>query len=337
MTRLILGVDGGQTSTVALLATRAGEILARGQGGPANHIHEPGGMERMQRALRDAVHTAFNQAGIAPLAVESVCFGMTGGAELVPEVAPKFLAAQNLSAVHDVVTALAGASLASSGIVVIAGTGAIAYGRRADGREAKADGWGYLMGDEGSAYDIGLQVLRAAAQAEDKRGVDTLLRNSVPRFWHKANLAEVRAALYSDEMTRADIAGLSWVAYCAAENGDQVAQEILANAGRRLAQSAASVIKSLAVDSLTVYPTGGVFRAGQWVLDPFAASLKLSSLNTEVRQPAFPQVVGALLLAQQQSGGALDEPFLERLRQTLPTSLQNKSAAPNCADLSAES
>src|SRR5215216_4376228 len=101
MTRLILGVDGGQTSTVALLATRAGEILATGQGGPANHIHESGGMERMHRSLRDAVLSALSQANIAPVAVESACFGMTGGAEFVPEVAPKFLAAQNLSAVHD--------------------------------------------------------------------------------------------------------------------------------------------------------------------------------------------------------------------------------------------
>src|SRR5262245_41653301 len=54
MSGLILGVDGGQTSTVALLATRAGAILGMGYGGPANHIHEAGGMERMQRSLRDA-------------------------------------------------------------------------------------------------------------------------------------------------------------------------------------------------------------------------------------------------------------------------------------------
>ena len=338
MTRLILGVDGGQTSTVALLATSAGEILGTGQGGPANHIHEPGGMERMQHSLHDAVFAAFEQAGIAPVAVESACFGMTGGAEFVPQAAPKFIETRRLSAVHDVVTALAGASLASPGIVVIAGTGAIAYGRSIDGLEAKADGWGYLMGDEGSAYDIGLKVLRAAAQAEDKRGVDTLLRVYMPRFWRKADLAEVRAALYSDQMTRADIASLSWVAYCAAESHDQVARELLANAGRSLAQSAKSVIDRLSSNgqNLAVYPTGGVFRAGQWVLDPFAASLKQSAPDTEIRPSAFPQVVGALLLAQQQIDQAIDEPFIERLRQTLPASLQNKSAAPNCADLSAE-
>src|SRR4051794_25062649 len=102
MKRLILGVDGGQTSTVALLATHAGQILAVGQGGPANHIHEPGGMERMQLSLRDAVLSAFSQANITHVAVESVCFGMTGGAEFVPQVAPKFISATRLSAVHDV-------------------------------------------------------------------------------------------------------------------------------------------------------------------------------------------------------------------------------------------
>src|SRR3954470_1941330 len=98
MLGLILGVDGGQTSTVALLASRSGEILGTGYGGPANHIHEPGGMERMQRSLRDAVLSAFEQAEIKPVAVESACFGMTGGAQLVADVAPKFIDAGRLSA-----------------------------------------------------------------------------------------------------------------------------------------------------------------------------------------------------------------------------------------------
>lgn len=336
MSGLILGVDGGQTSTVALLATRAGAISGMGYGGPANHIHESGGMDRMQRSLRDAVVGAFAEAGITPVAVESACFGMTGGAELVADVAPKFIKADRLSAYHDVVTALAGASVASPGIVVIAGTGAIAYGRSADGREAKADGWGYLMGDEGSAYDIGLQVLRAAAQAQDKRGVETMLQRYVPRFWHKANLAEVRAALYTDQMTRADIAGLSLASYCAAERGDKVAQDILASAGKRLARTAKSVIDALKVDGQpsTIYPTGGVFRAGHWVLDPFEINLSQSVPHVEIKPPAFPQVIGALLLAHQQTGHLIDEAFLSQLRQTLPERLQNKSAAPDCSDLS---
>ncbi|MEP6986669.1 MAG: BadF/BadG/BcrA/BcrD ATPase family protein, partial [Chloroflexota bacterium] len=294
MAGLILGVDGGQTSTVALLATRTGKILGTGYGGPANHIHEAGGMERMQRSLRDAVLGAFEQAGILEIAVESACFGMTGGAEFIKQVAPQFIRADRLSAYHDVVTALAGASVTSPGIVVIAGTGAIVYGRDQAGNEAKSDGWGYLMGDEGSAYDIGLQVLRAAAQARDKRGADTLLQTVVPRFWHKADLAGVRAVLYTDQMTRADIAGLAWVAFCAAESGDKVAQDILANAGQRLAKAANSVIDALKVvgQNPMVYVTGGVFRAGHWVLDPFESNLKHFSPNVEIKMPTFPQVIG---------------------------------------------
>lgn len=337
MTGLILGVDGGQTSTAALLVSSDGTIIGAGYGGPANHIHEAGGMERMQRSLRDAVTGAFEQAGIAPASVDSVCFGMTGGAELVPQVAPKFLEARILTAYHDVVTALAGASLAQPGIVVIAGTGAIAYGRDAGGGEAKADGWGYLMGDEGSAYDVGLKVLRAAAQAADGRGHDTLLRQFVPRFLEMADLAEVRAALYSDRITRAGIAGLAWVAYCAAESGDAAARDILANAGRSLAHAAQAVMNALTFEgeNPVVYPTGGVFRAQHWVLDSFVERLKQVSSPAEIRMPAFPQVVGAVLLAQQQAGYAIDEAFLERLRQSLPERLQNKSDAPDCRDLSA--
>lgn len=330
MARLILGVDGGQTSTAALLATTEGEILGVGSGGAANHIHEPGGIERMARSLRDAVTGAFAQAGIAPVAVQSACFGMTGGAELVPGVAAKFLAAEQLTAVHDVVTALAGASAGAAGIVLIAGTGAIAYGRTEDGREAKADGWGYLMGDAGSAYDIGIKALQAAGQAADGRGAETLLREFVPSYWRVPNLAAVRLLLYSDQITRADIAGLAWVVSCAAEQGDAVARDILAEAGRALARSANAVVAALGMEKAVVYPTGGVLRSGHWVLDPLAASL-----NAEIRKPAFPQVVGALLLAQRQAGRALDEAFLGRLRATMPSSLQDKATARNCSELKA--
>lgn len=335
MTDLILGVDGGQTSTVALLATRAGVIVGVGYGGEANHVHEPGGMERMERSLRDAVTGAFAQAGIAPIAAASACFGMTGGAEYVPNVAPKFLDAAALTAYHDVVTALAGASVASSGIVVIAGTGAIAYGRSADGRSARADGWGYLMGDEGSGYDIGVQALRAAAQSADGRSERSLLERSVPRFWKKADLSEVHRALYSQQIGRAEIAGLAWVVDCAAEAGDAAAREILARAGASLAQSAHAVIEALGMtdEAVFVYPTGGVFRAGHWVLEPFGSELRRLAPDAQTRQPAFPQVVGALLLAYQQVGIALDEALLTRLRASLPDALLNKSAARDCGDL----
>lgn len=338
MTRLILGVDGGQTSTAALLATSDGMILGTGTGGPANHIHELGGMERMERSLRDAVTSAFVAAGITPFKVESACFGMTGGAEFVPAVAGKFLNAGSLIAVHDVVTALAGASTATPGIVVIAGTGAIAYGIDAGGNEAKADGWGYLMGDEGSAYAIGLAVLRAAGRAADGRGQATLLAELVPRFWRKSGLAEVRTALYSDQMTRTEIAGLSWLASCAAEKGDTAAQAILEEAGHNLARTAEAVAVRLNADGarLSVYPTGGVFRAGKWVLEPFERELKQRLPQIEIKPPAFAQVVGSLLLAQRQAGEAIDTLSLERLRATLPPTLQNKSPLMDCADFSSE-
>lgn len=332
MTRFIIGVDGGQTSTVALLARADGEVVGIGTGGPANHIHEPGGMERMQRSLRDAVTSAFAQAGISSIQAESACFGMTGGMEYVPDAVSGFLQADILHVYHDVVTALAAASIAQPGIIVIAGTGAIVYGSTADQREARADGWGYFMGDEGSAYDIGLMVLRAAARAADGRGVETRLVRAVLRFWRKMNLMEVRAALYAQQISRAEIAGLSWVAYCAANGGDAVARNILADAGRKLGQTAAAVLATLG-DNLPVFVTGGVFQAGDWVLEPFKATVRQTAPNVDILPSAFPQVVGALLLAQRAAGYPIGAPYLVRLRATLPAGLSRKTAAFDCADL----
>jgi hypothetical protein len=100
-----------------------------------------------------------------------------------------------------------------------------------------------------------------------------------------------------------------------------------------LAKSAVAVVVALGMKNAVIYPTGGVFRAGAWVLDPFAAGLKASAPDAEIRTPAFPQVVGALLLAQRQAGYALDEAYLARLRATLPASLHDKAAARDCGEL----
>ncbi len=324
---LILAVDGGQSRTLALIAGADGRILGAGLSGPANHVYEPGGLARMSRALREAIEQAFQEAGLAPQGVRSAWFGMTGGVEVVPQLVGEFLACEPIRASDDTVTALAGASLARPGVVVIAGTGAVAYGLTADGRSARSGGWGYIMGDEGSAYDVGVQALRAATQAYDGRGAATTLLEAVPGHFGAADLHVLRRMIYDRSINRPQIASLARVVAREAAGGDGVARTLLAQAGRYLARTALAVITRLEMveSRTTVYPTGGLFQAGPLLLEPFRALLDEVSPQTEVREAAFPPIVGALLLALQQAGAVIDSAIVEAIRESLPAPARSKS------------
>lgn len=320
---LILGVDGGQSSTIALLATEAGLVLGVGHGGPANHIHEPGGVQRMENSLRDAVYSAFEDAGLSAQRVVSACFGMTGGMALVFDLAPGFLQTDALAVHHDVVTALAGANRGLPGIIVISGTGAIAYGRTADGRTAQVDGAGYLMSDEGGGYWIGVRALNAFARAVDGRGPDTLLAQAIPQAFGRADFAGVHRVIYDQSLGRSEIASLAAVVSAAAAAGDTVAQAILRSAGALLAESALTTARRLSLAEPHIYISGGVFEAGHWLLDSFTGAIQAAAPQATIMPAEFPQVVGALILARQHCAAPTDE-FFRTLEQSLPERVLRK-------------
>lgn len=326
---LVVAVDGGQSSTLALVATLDGQVQGWALAGPSNHIHEPGGMQRLENALRQSISGALHMAGRQVDDILRMCCGMTGAVEETLAFLRRWLPGAASEAYYDMVTALAGASLGQPGVIIIAGTGSIAYGRLADGREARSGGWGYLLGDEGSAFDIGLQAFRAAARADDGRGEPTqLLARILAHFAHLrvATLWDVRQAIYSGKISRSDIASLSAVAAAAAQDGDSAAHALFENAGAELAQSAIGVIRQLGgPEQLSaVYCTGGVFRAGSLVMTPLRAALQRFSARIDVRESAFAPVVGALVMALQASGLSLTPQIIETMRLSLPPQALSK-------------
>jgi N-acetylglucosamine kinase-like BadF-type ATPase len=317
---LVLAVDGGQTSTLALVATYAGQILGAGLAGPSNHFHEPGGPERLERALSQSITAALRQAQCTADQVTHVCLGMTGAVEQAKDVVGRMLPGTATQAHFDMVTALAGASIAQPGVVVIAGTGSIAYGRLENGRDARAGGWGYLIGDEGSAYQIGRGALRAASHAADRRGPPTTLLQRIPEHFRMPTLRAVRDAVYTPAIQRPQIAALAAVVAQAAYAGDQVAAGLLDQAGRDLAAAALAVIAQLDMQDsgMNVYTTGGAFRAGRLLLDPFKAAIRAHSAASSVHDASFSPVIGALFLALQATGSSLSADLIESIRRSLP-------------------
>lgn len=319
MMAYFLAVDGGQTTTRALVGTADGRILGSGLGGPANHYHEPGGPERLSAALTVSVERALHSAGVSAEQVRYVFLGMTGAANEARALIQQILPHAMVSADHDSVSALAGASRLQPGVVVIAGTGSVAFGRRADGQSARAGGWGYLMGDEGSAYDIGIQAMRAAAQSEDGRVTASTLEQRIPEALGCSSLESLHNRLYAGQITRDEIAGLARVVAEQAADADQCSLAILTVAGEHLARAAVAVLRRLeALEAgLPVFPTGGVFKAGAPVLGPFTTAVARTARASHVLHPAYPPVVGAFFLALAMGGVLLSERVEQNLAQTL--------------------
>ena len=216
---------------------------------------------------------------------------------------------------HDVASNLAGASAGQPGIVVIAGGGSIGFGMDAEGNEAKAGGMGYLMGDDGSAWWIGLHALHAAAHAADGRGPDTALLPFLLDHFGLPTIRHIVGIIYAPDFTRDQVSGLAPdVVRIAGE--DAVAREIVTEAGMLLAGHALAVARRLFEPgtSIDVYPTGGVFHAGALVSDPFRETLFNRWPTAAIREPQFPPVYGALFQAYRQMGIDITPKVLANLR-----------------------
>ena len=179
-------------------------MLGAGQGGPCNHVGAAEGRAKLTRAVEGCVAKACEQARLDPARVqfEAACFGMSGGPDDKEALLAEILPARKLVITHDGVIALSGATAGGPGIVTIAGTGSLCFGRNARGQAARAGGWGYIFGDEGGAFDIVRQALRAALRFEEGWGpptalLDALMRATGGRSANDVHIASTRSITQS--------------------------------------------------------------------------------------------------------------------------------------------
>lgn len=302
--RLFLGVDGGQSGTTATVGDETGRILGEGEAGPCNHAGALEGRGKLERAVTGSVDEACRRAGLDPATVrfEAACFGMSGGPDDKQEILARILRAGKLIVTTDAVTALAGATPGGQGIITIAGTGSIAFGRNAAGRSARAGGWGYIYGDEGGAFDIARQALRASLRMEEGWGPPTALREILLGATDSRDANHVLHRFYTDDWPRSRVAALAAQVDQAALNGDAVAGEILNGAAAQLAMLAASVRGQLwqAGEALEVAYIGGVFRSNL-LLERFRLLVELAD-GTRCGPPMYGPAIGALLEAYRAAG-----------------------------------
>ena len=259
----VLGIDAGGTKTVCLLADENGRILAEARGGGAN-LQASGELE-VEKVLHRVMADALGERDIRP---DAICLGIAGvdragDAEAVHSIMRRIGFKTRILVVNDALVALTAGAGDGAGVVVVAGTGSIAYGRDDSGRAARSGGWGYLLGDEGGGFWIGRAALAAVVRQHDGRGPSTLLTELVLDEMQLTNPTELIHAVYDRGLHRQAIAGIAAVVQRASDQGDAVAAEILAHAGAELTAAAASVIARLGMrgDVFRTVLSGGIFRA----------------------------------------------------------------------------
>jgi N-acetylglucosamine kinase len=302
--RLFLGVDGGQSSTTVLIGDESGRVLGAGEAGPCNHAGAEEGRARFERAVNEGLEAACARAGLdaATVCFESACLGMSGGPDDKRAILAGTLRAEHLIVTTDAAIALSGATATGQGIAVIAGTGSIAFGRNAEGRTARAGGWGYIFGDEGGGFDIVRQALRAALGMEEGWGPPTSLRQALLDATGSRNANEVLHLFYTSEWPRPRVALLAPLADAAAAEGDTVAMVILNRAAVELATLAAAVRSQLwkPGEAVDVAYIGGVFQS-RTVRERFRMLVELEPGN-RCGRPRHGPAEGALLEAYRAVG-----------------------------------
>ena len=302
--RLFLGVDGGQSDTTAMIGDESGRVLGQGIGGPCNHAGAEEGRRKLVRAVTDSVAAACAEAGLDRRAIHfaAACFGMSGGPEDKQAILREILPADVVLVTDDAVIALAGATAGEPGIVTIAGTGSIAFGRNPAGNTARVGGWGYIFGDEGGGFDITRQAVRAALRAEEGWGPPTSLHRVLLDATGSTTANEVLHRFYTPDWPRQRVAALAELIDQAAMAGDPVARDILHNAAQQLALLTSSVRQQLwkPGEPARVAFTGGVFHSAM-LLDRYRSLVELEDGN-HTGPPRYSPAAGALIEAYRAAG-----------------------------------
>ena len=301
--KLFLGVDGGQSSTKSLVGDESGRIVGSGSAGPCNHVASAAeGREKLARVVRQCVAAALQQAALDSdhVVFEAACFGMSGGPDDKQQVLAAAIPSRQQLVTHDGAIALAGATAGQPGVIVIAGTGSFAYGRNAAGREMRAGGWGYVFGDEGSAFDIVRQALRRALRHADGGGPPTALTALLLEATQSSDPNHMLHRFYTADWPRARIAQLAPTIDQAAQDNDAAAIEILNAAAHALAGLALGLCARLFPGHAEVPLAwvGGVFRS-QLLLRQFQ---ELCRGRAHCQAPLHEPAMGALIEAYALAG-----------------------------------
>jgi len=296
---LYLGIDGGGTKTTCAIADDQ-SILATAHSGGSNPIRL--GDAAARTSLHDAIRQVCSRAGVEASSICSICIGASGGGhsdksrrleQILAELLPG-----KICVVGDMEIALQAAFGAGPGVITIAGTGSISFGRDAEARTLRVGGWGFAISDEGSGQWIGRTAVSRSLRARDDGEVPPLLTRII-NFW-KLNAFDDLIPV-ANSSPPPDFSALFPAVLAVADAGDPLARSVLSDAGEELARLATTVIRRLFTspgNNVPLAMTGGVFRQSALVRQVFYNRVRGDFPYAVVNPTVIEPVRGALELAR---------------------------------------
>ena len=310
----VLGIDVGGTKTVCLLGDEEGRIVSAARG-PGANLQAVGELQ-LEKVLHTVMEETVARQSVIPSAI---CLGIAGvdrpeDANVVRGIMSRIGYKARVLVVNDALIALQAGIGALPGVVIVAGTGSIAYGCDRHGYAARAGGWGYVLGDEGSGYWMGRLALRAIVREADGRGQPTSLTRRVLQHFGVERPEELLQTVYHDDFKPATVAALAAHVQQARDEGDAVATAILDRGARELVGAAASVTSQLALagEEFTFVLAGGMFKAVPWLREEVTRLLpEIAPRSRTLLLDAEP-ALGAVRLALADVHGGARVPVYKR-------------------------
>jgi len=319
--KIILGLESGATKTDCVIVNEYGEVLGLGSTGSSSHYSVS--VRMAKRNFLAAIKRAAEEAEVDKFDVG--CFGVSG-LDTKEDYAlyDEFLSSLDLTTkniiVGDEVIAFYAVNYGLPCIVVIAGTGSIAYGVNSHGEEARAGGWEWLVGDEGSAYDIARRGLMAAIRAYDGRGKGTMLTKTFMRHFDISDFRDIYQKIYGNiRKGKTAISSLAPLITSTAEKGDVISIKILQEVGEELGLSAIAVAERLKMtgEKVIIGSVGGVFMIGDLVFNHFYEKIKQRIPEAAFRQSIKTAFVGAAILGLKSSGVNLTPELVNKINNNV--------------------
>lgn len=317
-----LGVDGGGTKTRAVILDGNGRFYGQGLAGPCNPVTTD--IQTMQAHIVNAINNAYLTSGLSSTRFDGAFLGLAGvvtpqDRERVHNMIAELDLAERIDLHHDCRAALAGATGAKPGVVVISGTGSSAFGRNEKGDEQLVGGWGYLFRDEGSAYDIGRRAWAQVTRAQDRLHDPSPLSEALKSALGIGDLRQSIPRLFGGEGAVATrIASFAPLVLDLAKRGDAQARAIVSDACKDLAMLVGDITRNLAftTEPVKVARIGSVLANPVFQLE-FKKALAIQAPAATLTEPQFDPAVGAALLAAQSRNVCFDQAFWFNLKKSL--------------------
>jgi N-acetylglucosamine kinase-like BadF-type ATPase len=312
--RFVMGVDGGATKTLAAVLDMDTNEIHLGHAGPSNQ--DAVGATAAVRALLEAADDAIAGAGISPERLAAAVLAIAGTDTEAVARNVRAVRTDDWLVVNDVVAAWATATGTGPGVAVVAGTGSNVFGVGPSGTPWRAGGWGHMLGDEGSAYWLGIQSIKAALRDREASGPGTALTEAVPAFFGLESVERLATHVYAKPLTKGEIAALAGETARVAQAGDGVARELFERGARELSRQIGAVIEQTGLSaSFPVGLIGGVFKCGATFIQPLIQAIHERAPGASVARVEMAPVGGSVLLAARACGRAdtLDPTALSRV------------------------